>query len=290
MRDHNVNTFDFDRAFRTWEHQKGYPLLHVNYNPTTKSFVLTQERFFEFKKVNSEDQSSWYIPINYATASNMRFEDTTITNYFRDDFNQFYIRDADYNGIDWYIFNKQQFGYYRVNYEESNWRSLAYALNSDQYSSIHVMNRVQLLDDSLALAQGGYIDYSIAYDIVKYLNREDDFFPWYTLNRYINSLFTIYGNKNEMLIVSTILELYSRIFLIDKYFIFRNSSTNSPRNTTISTNFQLMVQFQMKMFQNAMDVTMQHILHVIIETNSVSKMLRLLLNNLLTIINSFLMG
>lgn len=64
------------------------------------------------------------------------------------------------------------------------------------------MNRVQLIDDAFALAQGGYIDYSIPYDIVKYLDREDDFFPWYTLYRYTNTLFTIYGAKNEKLIVS----------------------------------------------------------------------------------------
>ena len=202
LNENSAYKFDFERAFRTWENQRGYPLLHVRYDPTSRVFRLTQERFFENKKVNSDDQSSWYIPINYATSLSPNFDDTTI-NYFFDEQSQEYT--IPINNFDlsyWYVFNKQQFGYYRVNYDAANWRSLSFALNSNEYSKIHVMNRVQLIDDSFALAQGGYIDLTTAYDILKYLDHEDDFFPWYTCYRYLNSLFTVYGNKNQKLIVS----------------------------------------------------------------------------------------
>lgn len=97
----------------------------------------------------------------------------------------------------WYVFNKQQRGYYRVHYSDNNWRALSFALNSDDYTRIHVMNRAQLIDDAFALAIGGYVDYNLAFDIVKYLNREDDFFPWYTAYRYLNSMYTIFGIKNQ---------------------------------------------------------------------------------------------
>lgn len=201
LKENSAYKIDFERAFRTWENQRGYPLLNVKYDPSARVFRLTQERFFETKKVNSDDQSSWYIPINFATSLSPNF-DTAISYYFDNEDQELTIPISNFDLSYWYVFNKQQLGYYRVNYDTANWRSLSYALNSNEYSKIHIMNRNQLIDDSFALAQGGYIDLSVAYDILKYLEREDDFFPWYTCYRYLNSLFTIYGNSNEKLIVS----------------------------------------------------------------------------------------
>lgn len=205
MIENEAYRFDFDRAFRTWEHQKGYPVVHAHYNPATSSFHLKQERFFEYKKINSDDESSWFIPINYATHLYPDFNDTYFTHFFADGTDELVIPVTNFDSSYWYVFNKQQFGYYRVNYDEANWRNLVFILNSDKFSDIHIMNRVQIIDDAFALAQGGYLtDYSIPYDIIKYLDREDDFFPWYTLYRQVNYLFTVYGNKNQKLIVSNI--------------------------------------------------------------------------------------
>ncbi|KAL7036535.1 hypothetical protein ACKWTF_008841 [Chironomus riparius] len=198
LNENNAYKIDIDRAFRTWENQRGYPLLNVKYDPSSRVFRLTQERFFETKKVNSDDQSSWYIPLNFATSLSPTF-DTTINYYFENGVQELTIPINNFDLSYWYVFNKQQLGYYRVNYDDANWKSLSLALNSDEYSKIHIMNRVQLIDDSFALAQGGYIDFTLAYDILKYLDREDDFFPWYTCYRYLNTLFTVYGNKNEKL-------------------------------------------------------------------------------------------
>lgn len=199
MKNYSTYNFDLDRAFRTWELQKGYPVINVQYDQVGQAFHVTQQRFFEYKKTNSDDVSSWYIPINFATASNPNFADTRITHFFEDGEDMLHIPVTQMDTSQWFIFNKQQFGYYRVNYDESNWRTLIYALNSDDYSKIHVMNRAQLIDDAFALAKGGYIDYRIAYDILKYLTREDDFFPWYTAYRHLNVLSTTYGRKNPTL-------------------------------------------------------------------------------------------
>jgi aminopeptidase N len=185
-----LNTFfelDFGRAFRTWENQAGYPLITVRYDIPSQSFRIVQQRYWEKKKENSNDTSSWYIPLNYATAANPNFEDTKISSYFIDGTNNRQIFHSGLDASQWYIFNKQQFGYYRVNYDENNWRALTNALNSDDYEKIHVLNRVQLIDDSMALAIGGYNNFDIAYDILKYLTRENDFFPFYAAYRYMNS-------------------------------------------------------------------------------------------------------
>lgn len=46
--------------------------------------------------------------------------------------------------------------------------------------TIHVLNRVQLLDDAFQLARAGQLSYSVALDLSKYLDHEEDPLPWYT--------------------------------------------------------------------------------------------------------------
>ena len=197
---YGYNKLDFDRAFRTWERTKGYPVINVSYMSDIQSFRVTQERFFSTKAQRINDGSSWYIPLNYATSKNPNFEDTSVTDYFVDGEAMWNILATQHDSQSWYVFNKQQRGYYRVNYDASNWKLLSNALSSVDYNKIHVMNRAQLIDDSFALVSAGYLeDYETAYDILKYLVNEDDFFPWYTANRNINPLYSIFGNKNAVL-------------------------------------------------------------------------------------------
>jgi aminopeptidase N len=100
------------------------------------------------------------------------------------------------------VFNKQAIGYYRVNYDDTNWNALINALSSPQYKNIHVMNRAQLIDDAFALADAKYFDYERAFNVLKYLVYEDDYFPWYTANRMLTVLYEAFGEKNNDLNVS----------------------------------------------------------------------------------------
>ena len=69
-------------------------------------------------------------------------------------------------------------GFYRVNYDKKNWALLTAALNSENFSGIHVINRAQLLDDALALARAGQLDYATAMGVTSYLEKELDYIPW----------------------------------------------------------------------------------------------------------------
>jgi len=55
---------------------------------------------------------------------------------------------------------------------------LTKALNSENFSGIHVINRAQLLDDALALARAGQLDYATAMDVTSYLEKELEYIPW----------------------------------------------------------------------------------------------------------------
>lgn len=173
-------TSNFTKAFRTWETQKGYPIIHVRVDGIGGQFSITQQRYYAVSEERVDgDERSWYIPLNFATESDHDFENTTITHYFVDGESSTNIPfPVGFDVNQWFIFNKQQIGYYRVNYDNENWNAIANLLNSERYSDIHVLNRAQLIDDAMNLAADGYLDYSIAMDILNYLGRETDYIPW----------------------------------------------------------------------------------------------------------------
>ena len=68
-------------------------------------------------------------------------------------------------------------GYYRVNYDTRNWEMIHQQLMTD-HTAISVINRAQIMDDALNLAQAGLLDYGIALNLTSYLAREDQYLPW----------------------------------------------------------------------------------------------------------------
>jgi aminopeptidase N len=71
-------------------------------------------------------------------------------------------------------------GYYRVNYDESNWELLAsHLLHSPPRDVLSAATRAQLLDDALNLARAGILGYDIALNMTRYLaTRENHYVPW----------------------------------------------------------------------------------------------------------------
>jgi aminopeptidase N len=68
-------------------------------------------------------------------------------------------------------------GYFRVNYDARNWEMIHQQLMTD-HTAISVINRAQIMDDALNLAQAGLLDYDIALNLTSYLAREDQYLPW----------------------------------------------------------------------------------------------------------------
>lgn len=102
---------------------------------------------------------------------------------------------SNFRDTDWVLFNVQQIGFYRVNYDETNWKMLIDHLRSKEFISIPSVNRAALLDDAFNLARAGYIDYSIPFALSKYLKKETDYEPWLAavnnfmfLNRILNKV------------------------------------------------------------------------------------------------------
>ncbi|KMQ90613.1 aminopeptidase n [Lasius niger] len=72
-------------------------------------------------------------------------------------------------------------GYYRVNYDSSNWQKIANYLKSDNYTKIHVLNRAQIIDDAYHLMVANQLDILTFLDLISYLSQETDFIAWYPM-------------------------------------------------------------------------------------------------------------
>ncbi|EFN87059.1 aminopeptidase N [Harpegnathos saltator] len=168
----------------TWINQPGYPVVNVKRENGTDNVLITQERFFMYKPAKA-DTTKWFIPINYVTQDKPKIETTAPTHWLENKKGQFSIKKA-LKASNWIILNNLQTGYYRVNYDDTNWENLAKHLNSDKYEEISPVTRAQLIDDSLNLARAGYLSYPVALQITEYLHRETDYIPWYAAARNLN--------------------------------------------------------------------------------------------------------
>ncbi|XP_029172398.1 aminopeptidase N-like, partial [Nylanderia fulva] len=90
------------------------------------------------------------------------------------------------------IFNMQQIGYYRVNYDDENWRRITNYLNSVNYMNIHVLNRAQIIDDTFHLMIAGQLNSSIFWNITFYLHQEEDYIAWYPMFKALEHMFNTF--------------------------------------------------------------------------------------------------
>nr|CAD7397311.1 unnamed protein product [Timema poppensis] len=173
------NLLDFQTIMETWTLQMGYPVLGVirDYDSGTVT-----ERFLIRPATGGTDTHDykWWIPLTYTTKSELDFVSTETRAWLNVTDTRVTLTGLNVNITDWVVFNIQETGFYRVNYDLTNWGLLADYLDSSDYSKIIPVNRAQIVDDLFNLARGGYLNYTVVLDLVKYLQREVDYIPWYS--------------------------------------------------------------------------------------------------------------
>lgn len=173
------NEYRLKEVMDTWLKQRHFPVVRVTRNYDTGETILTQEHFRPESEDEHVDSDKWWIPLSYVTQTNPDFSSTLPTHWLRPQDKNISIDGVDPN--DWIIVNVQQMGYYRVNYDDTNWRKIATYLNSDNYTKIHVLNRAQIIDDAYHLTIANQLDIEIYLDLVNYLSRETDFVVLYSM-------------------------------------------------------------------------------------------------------------
>jgi len=167
----------------TWTVQMGYPVVEISrqYGFPVPTASVKQTRFLlTGPSNNTEDENSytWWVPLSY-TSPNLGFENTGPAYWMDPSLGGTleYVEVKDVSDDEPLIANVQQTGFYRVNYDIKNWEMISESL-VDDHSSIHRMNRAQILNDAMELARGGLLDYNVALATTEYLEMEEDFIPW----------------------------------------------------------------------------------------------------------------
>ncbi|CAH0605709.1 unnamed protein product [Chrysodeixis includens] len=163
-----------------WTTQGGFPVLTVTRSAATaQSIIVAQERYLTDRSTQSTDR--WHVPVNWVLSTNPDFNDTAPQGWVPPSFPAQSFNIPGLSNAEWYIINKQQTGYYRVNYDLQNWIALGRVFNAD-HEIIHVLNRAQVLDDAFNLARNGRLNYQHAFEISRYLVKEKDYIPWGAAN------------------------------------------------------------------------------------------------------------
>lgn len=131
-----------------WTEQAGFPLVTVSRDG--KVLSLSQKRFMQD---GSSKDEKYNIPITYAIDSES-YANTKAT--FAIEKEQTSINHTmEKEPTKYYILNPQQNGYYRVNYDLTNWNAISTALKSADHDKIDVLSRSQIVDDLFQLARAG---------------------------------------------------------------------------------------------------------------------------------------
>ncbi|XP_055840858.1 uncharacterized protein LOC129908421 [Episyrphus balteatus] len=171
----NVTLFQHHKTaaiMRSWTRNTGFPTLFV-----TRNFENGTITFRQKCSTYCESEDRWWIPLNFATASNPDFTKTT-ADYIIPPENEFTISLKDLNlnmkNSDWLIVDKQQTGIYHVFYDEKSMRLLAEALNKDN-TKIHAFNRAKILLD---LKDHKDLSVETFLEVVRYLKFEENLMVW----------------------------------------------------------------------------------------------------------------
>ncbi|XP_050459308.1 aminopeptidase N-like isoform X2 [Cataglyphis hispanica] len=190
---------------KSWLNHKHYPIIQVT-RKYDQSLVRTE--IVTIEAVNITKNLS--IPLTYTTQIQLNFNNTSPTIWLKQVYQESCNNQSKYieyiqmmknrTSNQWIIFNLQQTGYYRVNYDKENWKLISRYLKSKNYINIHVLNRAQIIDDAFHLMLAQQIEPSLFWDIVTYLEQETDYVAWYPMFKaleYMSRVFTIdtYGKN-----------------------------------------------------------------------------------------------
>ena len=107
-----------------------------------------------------------------------------------------------------------------MNYDPLTWSLITKHLTSPFYRDIHVLNRVQLLDDAFSLSHAGLLNYTTALELSTYLTEEIHLIPWLSFSDVISFI-------NRQLRGTDIYDSFkvSRMFLWNKSIFLKYMNT-----------------------------------------------------------------
>ncbi|XP_068175753.1 aminopeptidase N-like isoform X2 [Antennarius striatus] len=161
-----------------WTLQMGFPVVTID----TRTGSVTQNHFLldpdSVVDRPSQFNYTWFVPIKWMKTE---VEQEQYWLLHKTDINS----EMRVSGEEWLLANINVSGYFRVNYDPSNWERLLSLLDTN-HKALSVMNRAQIIDDAFNLARAKIINTTLALKTTKYLSKERDYIPWQTALRNLN--------------------------------------------------------------------------------------------------------
>nr|XP_012227733.1 PREDICTED: thyrotropin-releasing hormone-degrading ectoenzyme-like isoform X1 [Linepithema humile] len=156
-----------------------------------------------FTSINStlDEKVTFLTLVTYTTKSNDY-------NSFLFDWKRPWFVKKKFDIIDWIIVNLEQIGYYRVNYDLDNWKNLMHYLSSVNYSSIHVLNRAQIIDDAFYFLMQRNLSFNLFWNITSFLFHDTDYIAWYPMIKAVEYMTCIWPVQNNDNIKMKIMEVF----------------------------------------------------------------------------------
>lgn len=113
----------------------------------------------------------WHIPITYASKMNVSNGSDKPRFWLHERQQEITLNEL--SSTSYFIVNYQQVGYYRVQYDETNWMLIANELSAGNFSELIPPNsRAMILDDASVFFEMGILKLKILLEIIKYLEND----------------------------------------------------------------------------------------------------------------------
>ncbi|XP_011882030.1 PREDICTED: aminopeptidase N-like isoform X2 [Vollenhovia emeryi] len=171
-------------AMNSWISHRGYPIVSVVRKYKEGTATIRQQRF-TYDQSPSDTQPTWYVPLDYINKTSTDWSSPTKTWLHTEA--EMVVQNVGAKDS-WVVFNVNKTGYYRVHYDEENWKLLTQALE-ENHEALPAETRASLIDDVLGLAAVGLTKYATAFDFIKYMQmKERHYAPWGALMRHLLKL------------------------------------------------------------------------------------------------------
>ncbi|KAL5284042.1 hypothetical protein ACFFRR_006361 [Megaselia abdita] len=179
---------DVKDKMSVWTGISGLPVVNVSVDYLNGLVKVEQKRFM------SKNTRLWPIPLTFISSSN-----ATKSLYWLTMKEQALKIDGGWS-LQWILFNVNQRGYYRVNYDQNTWKMLGQVLRRN-YKTFSWENRAQLVNDAFDMARTHYVsNFSLVLDLLHFYQNETELSPWVVFDKHVSMLssrlsgFEIYKN------------------------------------------------------------------------------------------------
>lgn len=204
----------------SWTRQAGYPFITVerNYSGATNQVTLTQARYFYPTPPVDPDNTTYWVPFNFATPSNPGFNSSRATGWIPQGQTSITITVDSLDADDYFLLDTRAGGYYRILYDEENFRLISNAMiqNGEHF---HVTSKAAILENVREFFNNQQLTIAPVLDVLRILENEINYVAWFPVEEFILEIDRIFsGHQNYP--VFRVNFVYCKMFYLNQVVLF----------------------------------------------------------------------